>query len=195
MTLQLLRLDCPSCGSAMRGEPFDILFVCDHCGAGQVLGGAGLETVECSALLPAPGRQTAVWRPGWRVEADVTVRARITAGGRQSQDARTRRTFVIPAFDLPLASLTRLARALGAAAAAAAEVPHEAVRGGILALDDALTMIRHLVIGEEVRRPDMLASVQVTIDPLARRLVALPFEQTNEGLRCAVTGVVVPRAR
>ncbi len=191
MTLRLLRLDCPSCGSAVRGEPFDILFVCDHCGAGRVLGADGLEPVECTALLPAPGRQVRAWRPGWRIEAEVTVRGRVTAAGRQSQDRRTTETFLIPAFDLPLTSLTRLARALGAAAAATSEVPHEPVRGGILHPEDALVMIRHLVVGEEVRRPDMLASVQVTIDPLSRRLAALPFEVTDRGLRCAVTGMVV----
>ena len=37
----------------------------------------------------------------------------------------------------------------------------------------------------------MLASLEVTVDVVASRLVATPFEKTNVGLRCSVTGVTV----
>ncbi len=191
MTLKLVSLDCPSCGSALRGEGLDTIFFCQHCGDAATLGENGLEIVESSALVPAPGRSARLWRPAWLIEADVTVADRLRAGGRMSNGWKARKTHIIPAFVTPLADLTRLARALSEAAGATAEIPREPIHGGTLAIEDAVTLIRHLVIGDEVRKSDMLASVQVEIEVIASRLVAIPFEESSGGLRCAITGVTV----
>jgi hypothetical protein len=125
------------------------------------------------------------------VEADITVADRIRALGRPSDGWMARRIYVIPAFAMPLGDLTRLSRALSEAAATPAEVPREPIHGGTLALEDAIILIRHIVIGEEVRKSDMLASVRVEIDLVSSRLVAIPFEPTKDGLRCSITGVTV----
>jgi hypothetical protein len=92
---------------------------------------------------------------------------------------------------MPLGDLTRIARAFCEAAGEMGEVPREPIRGGTLSLDDAVTVIRHIVIGDEVRKSDMLASVTVDIDVVSNRLVAIPFEPTKVGLRCSITGVTV----
>ncbi len=191
MTLRLIGLDCPACGSAMRGDPHDVLFFCAHCGSGALLEDDGLHTVSSSALLPAPGRHATIWKPAWVIEAEVTVDDRIRADGRRTQGWRENRTFVMPAFPLPLEDLIRLARALSTAAGAAAEVPREPIHGGTLKLEDAVTLSRHIVVGDEVRKSDMLASVQVEVQIKAHRLAAIPFEEATGGLRCAVTGVTV----
>jgi hypothetical protein len=191
VTLRLVDLDCPSCGSAMHGEGLDTIFFCSHCGGAAVLAGEGIETVDGSALLPSPGRRAEVWRPAWRIEARVRVHQRITADGRSAGDWQKRRVFVIPAFDLPLDDLTRLSRALAEMSAVTAEVPREPIHGGTLSADDAETLVRHLVIGDEVRRSDVLASLMVDVDDVTRRLVALPFETVGRGLRCAISGVTV----
>ena len=191
MTLRLIGLDCPACGSAMRGDPHDVLFFCGHCGSGALLEEEGLETVASTALLPAPGRHATVWKPAWVIEAEVTVDERIRADGRRTAGWREDRTFVIPAFSLPLEDLVRLARALSTAAGTVGEVPREPIRGGTLTLEDAVTLSRHIVAGDEVRKSDMLASVQVEVQPTAHRLSAIPFEEAKGGLRCAVTGVTV----
>ncbi len=192
MSLRLIALDCPACGSAMAGAPQDMLYFCPHCGSGATLGKDGLETVESTALLAAPGRHPTTWRPAWLITADVVVDQRIRADGRQTEGSRGARTFVVPAFDLPLADLVELSRALAEGAATAAEVPHEAIRGGTLSLADALTLVRHVVVGDEVRKPDMLASVQVEVTETGHRLAAIPFEELPDGrLRCAVTGVTI----
>lgn len=191
MTLRLVSLDCPSCGSALHGEGLDSIFFCEHCGDAATLGENGLEMVESSALVPAPGRSARAWRPAWLIEADVTVADRIRSGGRASDGWRARRTFVIPAFVTPLADLTRLARALSEGSGDTAEVPREPIHGGTLAIEDAVTLIRHIVIGDEVRKSDMLASIRVDIVVVASRLVAIPFEGMSGGLRCAITGVTV----
>ncbi len=189
--LRLISLDCPSCGSALHGEGLDTIFFCDHCGDAATLGEDGLQMVESSALLPAPGRSAGQWRPAWLVVADVTVRDRMRAKGRRSEGWQGRKTFIIPAFAVPLDDLTRHARALSETAGDGGEVPRDPIRGGTLALDDAVTLIRHLVIGDEVRKSDMLASVNVDIVVIESRLVAIPFELTTVGLRCSITGVTV----
>jgi hypothetical protein len=191
VTLRLVNLDCPACGSAMRGEGLDTIFFCAHCGSAAVLAEEGLETVDSTALLPAPGRHAAFWRPAWRVEATVRVHDRVRANGRPTPDWQDRRVYFVPAFDLPLDDLTRLARALAEAAGSAAEVPREPIHGGTLDRDDAVTLVRHILIGDEVRRSDTLASVIVDLDDVEMTLVALPFERSKTSLRCAVTGVTV----
>lgn len=195
MTLRLINLDCPTCGSAMRGEGLDTIFFCGHCGGAAVLEDEGLETVEGSALLASPGYHPTVWRPAWRLETQVGVHHRVRADGRSTPDWEGRKIFVIPAFDLSLADLTRLSKALSEVAGTTKEVPREPIHGGVLSVEDALTLVRHLLIGDEVRRPDMLASVTVDLEEIARALVALPFEEVERGLRCAVTGVVIPASR
>ncbi len=191
MTVRLVPLDCPSCGSALRAEPLDIVFLCDHCGGGAILGEEGLSPLEATALLPAPGRRAELWRPAWVLEAHVTVSGRIRADRRPTPGWEGDRTFVIPAFALPIRDLTRLALALGRALGATAEVPREPVTGGTLGLEDAVTLARHLVVGDEVRRPDKLATVDVALELRAHRLAAVPLEDTSRGLRCAVTGVTL----
>jgi len=191
MTLQLVSLDCPSCGSALQGEGLDTIFFCDHCGDAATLDEDGLHMVESSALLPAPGRSAREWRPAWLLEADVRVTERVRAKGRRSDGWEARTTFVIPAFAMPLDDLTRHARALSKAAGETGEVPREPIHGGTMVLEDAMTIARHIVIGDEVRKSDMLASLQVDIEVVGSRLVAIPVEETKVGLRCAITGVTV----
>lgn len=195
MTLRLIALDCPACGSAMGGDASDVIFFCAHCGSAALLGREALETVASSALLPAPGRHARLWKPAWILEAEVSVTGRQRAGGGRSDGWRRERSFVVPAFALPLPDLVLLGRALSEAAGTVGEVPREPIRGGTLAFEDALTLARHLVIGDEVGQRDQLASVEVAIVERSHRLAATPFEDGGDGrLRCAITGVVVQPA-
>lgn len=189
--LKLVNLDCPSCGSAMKGEGLDTIFFCSHCGDAAVLDEEGLQVVDSTALMPAPGRHPNVWRPAWRLEVEVRVEQRRRADGRETPGWAGRKIFYVPAFELSLTDLSRLSIALSEAAGASAEVPREPIRGGSLAHEDALVLVRHLLIGDEVRRSDMLASVEVEVDEVAWGLVALPFEGGPDSMRCAVTGVSI----
>jgi len=192
VSLRLIALDCPACGSAMRGGSSDVIFFCSHCGSAALLGREALEAVPSTALLPAPGRHARIWKPAWVLEAAVTVASRQRAGGGRSDGWRGDRTFVVPAFALPLPDLVLLGRSLSQAAGSVGEVPREPIRGGTLAFEDAVTLARHLVVGDEVRKPDQLASVDVTVTEKTHRLAAIPFEDAGDGrLRCAITGVVV----
>jgi hypothetical protein len=175
----------------MGGDSRDVLFFCAHCGSGALLDEEGLRTVETTAMLPSPGRHPRLWKPAWVIEAEVAVDDRIRADGRHTPGRQQARTFVIPAFPLHLEELVRLGRALSAAAGAVGEVPREPIRGGTLTLEDAVTLCRHVVVGDEVRRSDMLASVRVQVEQQSHRLAAIPFEDENGRLRCAITGVTV----
>lgn len=175
----------------MRGEGLDTIFFCGHCGDAAILDDEGLQTIESTALMPAAGRRAQVWRPAWRVEAEVRVHARIRSGSRETPGWEGTRVFYIPAFDLTLHDLSRLTRALSEVSETTAEVPREPIHGGTLRIDDALILIRHILIGDEVRRSDNLASVMIDVDEISRGLVALPFELDQGRMRCAVTGVTV----
>jgi hypothetical protein len=132
-----------------------------------------------------------VWRPAWVLDADVEERDRVTAGGGRTQGWTQRRRFVIPAFDLSLTDMVRLARALSAVACDTGEVPREPVRGGVLTADDAVVLARHMVVGDEVRRPDALASLTAIVEPAGRMLAATPFVPTDLALECSITGLQV----
>ncbi len=192
MNLHLVALDCPACGSAMSGGGNDVIFFCSHCGSAALLEINGLEIMESTALLPSPGRQAKVWKPAWLIKAEVSVDERVRHGGRRSDGWRGEKTFVVPAFPIPLVDLVMLARALSEAAGGVGEVPREPIRGGTLAYEDALVLARHMVVGDEARKPDKLASVEVEITEKSHRLAAIPFEEAGDGrLKCAITGVVV----
>jgi hypothetical protein len=191
MTLRLIPLDCPTCGSAMSGDATDVVFFCSHCGTAALLGDDGLAPQRSTAFLPAPGRVARIWRPAWVVQAHVVVRDRVVAGGGPPTGWAEDRSFVVPAFELSLRDRVRLGRALTVAAPEAGEVPKEPVRGGTLRLEDAAILAKHMIVGDEIRRPDMITSLTVDIEPLDQRLAAVPFERSQRGLRCAVTGVEV----
>ena len=191
MNLRLVALDCPACGSAMRGEGEDTIFFCAHCGSAAVLEEEGLRTVVSTAMLPTPGRRAELWRPAWLLDTVVTVDQRIRFGGRRTEGWVDERTFLVPAFRMPLNDLTRLTRALSLVSSEIREVPREPILGGRLGVEDAETVARHIIVGGEVHKGDDLASVAVAIEVKNHRLVALPFERVKGKLRCAVTGVTV----
>jgi hypothetical protein len=191
MTLRLVPLDCPTCGSAMRGESCDVMFFCGHCGAAAVIGEDGVEPVVSLALMPAAGRSAQVWRPAWVLETGIEIRDRITAGGGSPSGWSGDRRFIIPAFNLALADLVRLSRALAEAPEDIGEVPREPITGGTLSLEDAVTVVRHIVVGDEARRPDALSSLTAVVEMRSHRLAALPFEVSGTRLTCAITGVSV----
>ena len=195
MKLHLIALDCPACGSAMSGGGNDVIFFCQHCGSAALLQPDGLEVMESTAMLPSPGHHARVWKPAWVIEAEVSVDERIRHRGRRSEGWQDERTFVVPAFRLPLVDLVTLARALSEVSGRVGEVPREPIRGGILAYEDALVLARHIVVGDEVRKPDVLASLGVEMTASTHRLAAIPFEDAGgDRLKCAMTGVVVSSA-
>lgn len=173
MNIAFVALDCPSCGSALKADSHDILFLCNHCGCGAVLDDDGIRQMESTALMPAAGRRATTWRPGWMLEADVTVDHRIIASGSLTEGSRRKRRFVIPAFPLPLADLNTLVKAMIRLSPSMSEIPREPIRGGTLALEDAVTLVRHILVGEEVNKRDKLASVMVEVAVTSQRLVAM----------------------
>jgi len=176
----------------MSGGGNDVIFFCSHCGSAALLEEEGLEVMESTAMLPSPGHHATVWKPAWIIEAEVSVDERVRHGGRRSDGWQDETTFVVPAFRISLVDLVTLARALSEAAGGIGEVPREPIQGGTLAYEDALVLARHIVVGDEARRPDDLASVNVEITEKTHRLAAIPFEDAGNGrLRCAITGVTV----
>jgi len=191
MDFRLINLDCPACGSAMKGESSDLLFFCTHCGSAAILGDDELELIESHALLPLPGRRAEVWKPAWKIDVDINISDRRLFRGRKTPDSSDKRSFLIPAFAMPVSDLALLSRGLSKLHSTAAEVPHEPCRGGTLAYGDALSFIRYLVVGGEVERPDKLASIKVEITDLAHEIYAIPFQRADRFLICSLTGIKI----
>lgn len=185
----LVPLECPSCGSGLTAGPWDVVFLCRHCGGGARLGPDGLLEVEAVALAASPGRTVTGWRPAWLLDTTVAIRDRVVAGGGRSPDRRGSRRFLVAAWDLPLADLVRLARAHAATAAGTGELMSDPIPGGRISVEDAVAVARHVVIGEEVQAPDQLTSLTVDLELERARLAAVPVEETADRCRCAVTGV------
>jgi len=192
MDFHLINLDCPSCGSAMKGEPTDILFFCTHCGAGAIIAENSLETLQTTALLPAAGHRADIWKPAWKIRADISISDRILFGGRASPSSSAQRSFLLPAFELGIRDVSRLCRGLSVAGEQSSEIPHAPCHGGVLDLEDTLILLRYLVLEEEIEKPDRLASVKVEIQPVSHHFCLIPFEKKDQFLRCAITGISIP---
>ena len=116
-----------------------------------MLGAEGSSRSNATALLPATERRARRWQPAWVLEPG---RGQRSSPGRRPPHRRlgAERSFVVPAFSLPLRSLPPVPCPIELGCGPG-EVPHEPVPGGTLARADAETFARHLVVGEEVARP------------------------------------------
>jgi hypothetical protein len=124
VTLRLLRLACPQCGSQIAAEGEDVVYYCVSCRSGFVLdpqAAAGLAPVEV-AFVTAPAAAAGRWLPFWALPARITLHERegsrglldgiaalLGGGDGSGAGGTTEGTFAIPAFAAPLAELTALA--------------------------------------------------------------------------------------
>ncbi len=198
MRARLIRLDCPRCQAQLAGDTQDRIFFCRGCAAGAVLGDSGLELIDAAALAPTSERQAELWRPLWAITADVAIEHRVDkpadTAEHESLPWHGSRSFQIPAFTIPIRDRTRLARALNQQERTETSLVDAPVFGGTLVRDDAIALCRHLVIGEEARKPDMLMRVSVKVTPTSWRLLALPLYRRGTRWHCAVTDQFVPTA-
>jgi hypothetical protein len=124
VSLLLTRLACPACGEAVKGEPYDVAFMCPACGCGAEAKDGRLERLEAAALAPPRLGKPDRWKPGWLIEAQVEVRARQTQSSGGFRPGGPRIRLGVPGIGdlqgLPEEILIRLAQRAGA--------PQEALR-------------------------------------------------------------------
>lgn len=192
---RLLTLSCPDCGAPIAAEGEDVIYYCTACRSAYRLaprsapGGAVLEPVEVSFVAVA-GQVAQRYLPFWLLPAKVEILERKAAGGglRSLLNFFTgdrgggpgAGTFVIPAFDCPLARATALAHRYTEAFPRLGERLGEKLTGGRLSVEDARKLAHFTLIASEAEKPDTLEELryQITFGPAS--LLGVPFVRKTD---------------
>ena len=205
-SLELVPLDCPTCGSSVEAAGADVVFYCISCRNGYRFDEAGntLEPIEvgfvAAANIAAEG-----YRPFWLLPARLEIRSREAVGaqslsgflqsffgGRQSQaGAAEEGTFVVPAFHAPLAATTELVRRYTRSLPELGERLGERLLGGCYDLEDAKKLAHFALIAAEVEKPDTLRDLDYGIRFGEARLLGVPFSRDGDTWRDAIHGIRV----
>jgi hypothetical protein len=207
---QLVPLDCPSCGAGIAAEGGDVLYYCTACRNGYRLdeslafdarsrrAGSVLVRVEV-AFVAAPAAAVARHLPFWALPARLTVhesrggrRGPSLFGGEAEPGVAVEGEIVVPAFDVPLATLLDLTRSLSAPAPRRRELLGERLTGGCYGPEDARKLAHWAVIATEISRSGTLEELRYDLDLGEPRLLGVPFVERQGRLADALHGVQLP---
>jgi hypothetical protein len=194
MPFELLRLQCPQCGSQIAAEGEDVVYYCVSCRSGYRLNAEAanrLAPVEVS-FVTAPAAQVERWLPFWAIPARIALEERIGSstllGGLFSLFAERKEapaepgdgTFAVPAFAAPLAEITALATRYTQELPRLGERLGERLTGGRLAVADAEKLAHFVLVASEAAKPDTLKDLSYTLDFGPARLLGVPFVRRGE---------------
>ncbi len=192
---ELLRLQCPQCGSQIAAEGEDAVYYCVSCRSGYRLNAESpqrLAPVDV-AFVTAPAVAVERWLPFWAIPARIVLQERVGSstflGGLFSLFAERKEapaepgegTFAIPAFAAPLAELTALATRYTQALPHLGERLGERLTGGRLAVEDAEKLAHFVLVASEAAKPDTLKDLRYTLEFGPARLLGVPFVRRGEG--------------
>ena len=205
MSVELVALDCPTCGSSVDAEGGDVVFYCVSCRNGYRFDDqqGALEPVEV-AFVVVPHRAAGRYRPFWHLPAELEIRDRRAAGSLRGlitsfvsvfsgddEPSRGRGDFVIPAFDAPLGAVTELVRRYTQAFPSLGEKLGERLVGGCYGIENARKLAHFALIATEVEKPDLLKNLDYSLEFGAARLLGVPFVEQDGGWRDALFEIVV----
>ena len=195
---QLVRLQCPTCGSGIVAEGEDVVYYCVSCRSATVS--------PAKRRRDSPRSRSASWRrPRSRPAAGcrsgscrrrslcTSAKARAAASrvcsvssesAAATSPARPREgAFAVPAFAAPLAEVTALAtrytQELPQLLARGGERLGERLTGGRLAPADAEKLAHYVLVAAEAAKPDTLRTLRYTLDFGPARLLGVPFVQSG----------------
>lgn len=189
---RLLVLDCPGCGAPVGADGEDVVYYCTACRSGYRLsaekgpGREALAPVEV-AFVALAGKVAQRYLPFWLLPARATLHQRQAAGGGfrgllgfflgegGEGQGPGEGTFVIPAFDSPLAHATALARRYTEAFPQLGERLGEKLTGGCYGVEDAEKLAHFTLIASEAEKPDTLQDLHYEIVFGVPRLLGVPF--------------------
>jgi hypothetical protein len=197
---ELVVLSCPQCGANLAAEGEDVVFYCTSCRSGFRFDPAsprGLAPVA-PAFVACPDQVVAGYAPFWLLPAKVAILERQASGaaaalsglvgfflgGREETGSLPGEgTFAVPAHDLPLEAVTRLAirftTELGRSPRFADELPAERLTGGLYGVEDAEKLAHYALIASEADKPDTLKDLRYTLDFGEPRLLGVPWVERN----------------
>ncbi len=207
MSLELLPLDCPSCGSSVEAEGGDVVYYCVSCRNGYELNSEkrGLAPVEV-AFVAAAHVAADRYLPFWRLPASVEMRQRVGSkasfrglmgvfadafsGGKGPP--RGDGVFVVPAFHAPLSAVTELVGRYTLALPSLGEKLGEKLVGGRYGVADARKLAHFALIATEVEKPDVLKKLDYHLEFGSADLLGVPFVRDGAGRRDALHQDAIP---
>lgn len=191
--LRLVELDCASCGAPLAAEGHDVVYYCTACYNGYLLDTEAdrLLAVEVS-FVGAPAVAAERHLPFWLLPAEVELLDRQASGGGFGRllslftggggDGSGPRSFVIPAYDTPLARMVALAARYTASFPTLGERLGERLTGGCFGPADAEKLAHYVLITAEADKSDTLKDLSYELRFGEPRLLGVPFARRGRDL-------------
>ncbi|NHZ72938.1 MAG: hypothetical protein GWP16_00500 [Nitrospirae bacterium] len=200
----LIPLDCPTCGAGIHARGEDLVYYCTACRNGYLLDPAdwSLRLIE-TAFVAAAHIQAEEYRPFWLLPARISISQRQASGGGftgilqsffgedRAFDEGGEGVFAVPAFQAPLASVTRLVRSYTEGLPGLKEKLGERLLGGCYGRQDAEKLAHYALIATEVEKPDKLLNLKYDIDFGEPRLLGVPFYKKADATLDAIFNIEV----
>ncbi len=199
---ELVPLDCPSCGAAVKADGEDVVYYCTACRNGYRFAAAEKSLVPMEvAFVALPNVAVELYRPFWLLPATITMHQRDATGGGfrglmsfflggdQQESSGGRGTFAVPAFHAPLPAVTTLVRRYTEKLPELGEKLGERLLGGRYGVGDAKKLAHYALIASEVERPDTLKQLRYEIEFGKPRLLGVPFVHRDAKLVDAIFGI------
>jgi len=202
----LLLLDCKNCGAPLAGEAADVVFYCTACRSGfryDPVAPGHLAPVEV-AFVATPHRAADGYAPFWVLPAGVQILNREAAGLAATfngllnfftgadADARShdgQRSFVLPAFPLPIPEAVDLALRYTREFPTLDELLGERLTGGVYGREDARKLAEYVLLASEVEQSDTLRDLEYVLSAGEPRLLGVPWVRDRGLRRDAIFGL------
>jgi hypothetical protein len=186
--MKLLLLRCPACQRPLKANDHDLVLLCPACFAVVAIRDDGLSLTKIQfAQSPDSPAEPAEWRPYWIFNGQVTLHKREVQskdgffGNNSAAEAEKLwgepRRLYVPAWELPLATVQEIGCRLIVAQPNYSPVAQPAAPNllpAVLSVADAQKMLEFIIMAIEARRPDMLRTLQFSIQINDVALWALP---------------------
>ena len=196
---ELVPLDCPSCGAAVKAEGEDVVYYCTACRNGYRfdLEDKTLVPMEV-AFVALPNVAVELYRPFWLLPATIHIDQRDASGGgfrglmsfflggEGDRSTGGRGTFAVPAFHAPLPAVAALTRRYTEKLPELGERLGERLLGGRYSVLDAKKLAHYALIASEVEKPDTLKQLRYRIEFGEPRLLGVPFVHRDRRLWGAI---------
>ena len=199
---ELVPLDCPSCGAAVKADGEDVVYYCTACRNGYRYAVTKKTLVPMDVVFVAlPNVAVELYRPFWLLPATITIHQRdatgggfrglmsFFVGGSDDQPSGGQGTFAVPAFHAPLASVATLVRRYTEKLPELGEKLGERLLGGRYGVGDAKKLAHYALIASEVEKPDTLKQLRYEIDFGKPRLLGVPFVRRDGKAVDAIFGI------
>ena len=201
-------LDCKNCGAPLAGEAEDVAFYCTACRSGFRYDSAvpgHLAPVEV-AFVATPHRAAEGYVPFWVLPAEVRILDRDAAGlaatfngllsfftGADAGSYEGQRSFVLPAFPLPIPEAVDLALRYTREFPTLDELLGERLTGGVYDRGDARKLAEYVLLASEVEQSDTLKDLDYVMNAGEPRLLGVPWVGDRGIRRDAVFGLPMGR--